>query len=113
LLSFTVSATDADGDTLTLSAATLPNGASFTDNGDGTGYFSWTPNFNQAGSYTVLFSVTDGLLSDDENVVITVNNVEGFRPEWMLYLKDGDRVVPYNTPFVEDGKPKLTKEHID
>ena len=37
--------------------------------------------------------------------VITVNNVEGFRPEWMLYLRDGNRVVPYNTPFIEDGKP--------
>ena len=39
-LSFTVSATDADGDTLTYSASGLPAGASFNP---ATRAFSWTP----------------------------------------------------------------------
>jgi hypothetical protein len=43
-LSFGVSATDTDGPApLTLSAADLPAGATFTDHLNGTGTFSWTP----------------------------------------------------------------------
>ncbi len=74
-LAINVSATDADPtDVLTLSTSTLPTGAGFTDNGDGTGLLTWTPGFDQAGSYDVTFSVTDGTDSDSELVVITVNN---------------------------------------
>ena len=58
LLTFSVSATDADSDGLTYSASGLPTGASFDA---GTKTFSWTPSFDQAGSYaTVTFTVTDG-----------------------------------------------------
>jgi len=42
---------------------------------------------------------------EDADSVVTVNNIEGFRPEWMLYLHDDGKVVPYNSPFVEDGLP--------
>jgi len=61
-LSFAVSATDADGDDVTLSAPILPIGASFTDGGAGvnTGTFSWTPGFNQSGGYGVTFTGNDG-----------------------------------------------------
>ena len=38
--------------------------------------------------------------------VVTVTNVEGNRPEWMLSI-DGGKVVPYNTPFKEDGMPVI------
>ena len=37
--------------------------------------------------------------------VVTVNNVESYRPEWMLYLDENGKVIPYNTPFVKDRKP--------
>ncbi|HOP06244.1 MAG TPA: Ig-like domain-containing protein [candidate division Zixibacteria bacterium] len=74
-LSFTVSASDADGTTPTLSATNLPTGASFTDNGDGTGTFDWTPTFADAGPYSVTFTASDGSLTDDEVVTITVNDV--------------------------------------
>jgi PKD repeat protein len=71
-LSFIVSATDADGDTLTYSASNLPAGASFNTS---TRVFSWTPSDGQAGTYTaVYFEVTDGGLSDSENITITVSN---------------------------------------
>ncbi|HEG43747.1 MAG TPA: hypothetical protein ENH94_06845 [Phycisphaerales bacterium] len=69
-VSFDVTATDADGDTLTLSAADLPQGASFAN-----GTFAWTPADGQAGAYTVTFTATDGAASDSETVTITVNNV--------------------------------------
>ena len=71
-LSFTVSATDLDRDTLTYSASNLPPGASFDP---ATHTFTWTPNYGQAGNYTnVEFTVTDSgtpQLSANENVTIT------------------------------------------
>jgi protocatechuate 3,4-dioxygenase beta subunit len=68
-LTFTVSATDPDGDPLTYSAANLPSGATFDP---AARTFSWTP--NQAGSYSnVRFQVSDGALTDAENITITVN----------------------------------------
>ena len=70
LLTFIISATDADGDPLVYSAANLPGGASFDPS---TRTFSWTPRYDQAGSYpNVHFEVSDGNLTDSENISITV-----------------------------------------
>lgn len=76
-LTFTVSASDADGDTLTLTmdSDTVPAG-SFTDNGDGTGDFSWTP--ADEGSHQATFTVSDGNGgTDSETIVITVASSGG------------------------------------
>ncbi len=73
LLTFNISATDPDGDSLTYSASNLPSGASFNAT---TQTFSWTPSYTQAGNYTgVHFEVTDGNLTASENITITVINV--------------------------------------
>jgi hypothetical protein len=73
LITFTISATDPDGDTLTYSASNLPSGGTFNTS---TRTFSWTPGFTQAGSYpNVRFQVSDGSLIAAENITITVNNV--------------------------------------
>ena len=71
-LSFTLSATDPDGDSLTYSATSLPIGATFNA---ATRTFTWTPGSTQAGNYNASFSVSDGSLSDAETVAITVGNV--------------------------------------
>jgi peptidoglycan hydrolase-like protein with peptidoglycan-binding domain len=72
-LSFTVSATDPDNDTLTYSTSALPAGATFIS---GTRTFSFTPSYLQSGSYPVTFNVSDGSGgTDSEIVTITVNNV--------------------------------------
>lgn len=39
--------------------------------------------------------------------VVTVNNIEGFRPEWMLTVDKEKRVTPYATPFELNGKPVI------
>ena len=39
--------------------------------------------------------------------VVTVNNIEGNRPEWMLSLNEDEKVIPYNTPFEEEGTPVI------
>jgi hypothetical protein len=72
LLSFTITATDADDDELTFSAADLPEGATFDTE---THTFSWTPRYDQADVYSVRFEVTDGDLTDYEDVTITINQL--------------------------------------
>lgn len=73
LLTFTISATDADlpAQLLTYSATNLPSGATFNA---GTRTFSWTPSGTQGGtSYDVTFTVSDGNGgSASEVVTITV-----------------------------------------
>jgi PKD repeat protein len=66
-LTFTVSAIDPDGDTLAYSAQNLPNGALFTDN-----TFTWTPTYEQAGTYQVTFIASDSQDTDSETITITV-----------------------------------------
>src|SRR5690606_12926180 len=76
-IEFIVSASDPDDDDLVLSVKDLPEGASFSDNGDGTGVFSWIPMFNQSGIYKLTFMVADIFnLKDSEEVFISVNNVK-------------------------------------
>ena len=75
LLTFTVTASDPDGDGLTFSASNVPTGASFNPS---TRVFSWTPAFGDAGNYNVTFTVTDDgspAESDSEVVTISVGNV--------------------------------------
>jgi hypothetical protein len=72
-LTFTVSATDPDGDPLTYSASSLPSGATFNP---ATKTFNWTPSYRQAGSYsTVNFAASDTHANDTEIITVTVNNV--------------------------------------
>lgn len=68
-LSFTVTATDIDGDSLIYSSVSLPDGAVFTA---GTATFTWTPDYDQSGNYNAEFSVSDGQLSDNLTVSIAV-----------------------------------------
>jgi hypothetical protein len=75
-----VSATDAES-IPTLTTSTLPTGATFIDNGDGTGTFDWTPDYTQAGTYNVTFYATDDSLAvDSEIVTITVNEAGNQAP---------------------------------
>jgi len=76
LLEFTVTASDVNGGDLTLTIDTL--GAYFTDNGDGTGTFSWTPGDADEGSYTVTFTAEDDTaLTDSETITISVGGGGG------------------------------------
>jgi PKD repeat protein len=72
-----VNATDPDGDALTYSASGLPAGATFDP---ATKQFSWTPDYTQAGDYTVTFTASDGTnsysLSGTKTVSISVADVD-------------------------------------
>jgi len=70
-LSFTITITDAENDTVTLSALNLPGGATLNGN-----VFSWRPGFNQAGEYVVKFTATDHVGAKSEKYAqLTVLNV--------------------------------------
>ena len=93
LLSFIVSASDADNDTLNYSAISLPAGSNFDEL---TQTFIWTPSFSSSGTYNVNFSVSDGTDIDSETINIFV--IESFDD-------DGDTVLDVNDtdpldPFV-------------
>ncbi|MCP5092574.1 MAG: DUF5011 domain-containing protein, partial [Gammaproteobacteria bacterium] len=93
LLTLNLSASDPNaGNSVTFSANNLPAGATFEDNLDGTAVFTWTPNFNQAGSYTPRFTVRDDgspVEQDRETITITVNDVN--RPPVLTVI--GPRTV--------------------
>ena len=70
---------DPDGDVLSLAATSKPLGATFTDNGDGTGRFVWQPGYvgpySADGSpFIVGFWAGDGNLSVEESIELTVVN---------------------------------------
>jgi len=76
LLTFTVTATDPDGDSLTFAVSNLPSGATFDPTIQ---QFTWTPAYDQVGVYpNVLFTVTDDgnpPLTDSDTITITVGDV--------------------------------------
>ena len=79
-ISFTVTANDPDATTPSLSADLndLPTGAIFTDQRNGTGIFSWTPQTGDAAAspYAVIFTAVDAAnpqLTSSETILITVN----------------------------------------
>lgn len=73
LLSFTISATDPDGDRVTYSATGLPSGSNLDAS---TGRFTWTPESGTADKYTVKFIATANGQTDSETVTITVKAAE-------------------------------------
>jgi len=75
-LALTITATDADGEIPSLSADPLPANAVFVDNADGTGSFTFNPDFTQFGTYNIVFKALDAALEVDSIVVqISVTEV--------------------------------------
>jgi hypothetical protein len=70
-LAFVATAMDADGDPLTFSLSGAPAGAAIDP---ATGAFTWTPVDGPA-TATFRVVVSDGTLTDDEEITVTVHNV--------------------------------------
>ena len=77
-VSFIVEASDPNGTIPALTATGLPTGATFADQGDGTGIFDWTPTTGQAGVYEITYVASDGQLEASRKALITVT---GFNPD--------------------------------
>jgi PKD repeat protein len=107
LLQFTINGSDIDGDALTFLASGLPAGATFNATSR---TFSWIPNFTQAGTYNVNFSVSDGSLSDSELVTITVNDaVDTGAPKYSNLI--ANPASPAN--YAEDASYEFNATWID
>jgi outer membrane protein assembly factor BamB/methionine-rich copper-binding protein CopC len=89
-LTFTVVGHDSVGDNLTYSVTGLPDGATFNS---ATGAFSWTPTFNQAGTYHITFTVSDGSLTASETITITVNDVDNVAPTVVTVDPANNKVI--------------------
>ncbi|MCD6250682.1 MAG: T9SS type A sorting domain-containing protein [candidate division Zixibacteria bacterium] len=82
LISFTVTATNISGTQISINATSLPSNASFGTGGSVVGVspvsgtFSWTPDFNQKGSFSIRFTATDSECSIDRYEAITVNELQ-------------------------------------
>lgn len=70
-LTVSVMATDADGDPIYLFHSMLPANAAFFDSGNGNGYFTFAPNYSQAGDY--LFTAHASDLDDTTSESFTVH----------------------------------------
>jgi hypothetical protein len=95
LLTFKIEATDDDGDLLLYSSSVLPPNASFNTT---TQMFSWTPSFNQAGSYAIVFFVTDGVNTAQRTVLISVTE-SNQRPVFQTVI--GNVTINVDVPAVE------------
>lgn len=73
-------------DRIILSVDSPPTNSTFRDNGDGTGSFTFRPDFTQSGQHTITFRATDGDLTDSRAILITVTNVS--RAPTILPLQD-------------------------
>ena len=71
-LEFVINAVNGNPDVVWFSATDLPNNALFDIDSR---TFTWTPGYDQAGVYTVMFYASDGTLTDHNVVTITVNEV--------------------------------------
>ncbi len=104
---------------LTFSISNLPDGATLEGN-----KLTWTPNFEQAGKYTLNVKVTDsGIdgtpLSDEGQLVITVKNVN--RPPKFADLSDvtavAGQAISFNVNATDEdkedeGKLKITASNL-
>ena len=77
-LTVNLTATDADGNAIGLSATGLPAFATFTDNGNGTGTIQFNPAIGTTGSFNISVTATDNgnpILSDTESFTLSVGDV--------------------------------------
>ena len=109
-LSFSVSASDPDGEALTkLYPAGRPSGATFSANAANTaGTFSWTPLAGQAGTYNVQF-IAENALVGSAQTAITIAPGSPIGAPFMFMDTDGDgvfseadRLKPNGTPTTVD-----------
>jgi hypothetical protein len=77
-LAFSVVATDADGDQVTLSASGLPSNSTFGPTnpvigvGTVTGNFSFTPDYHQEGNFSAVFTASDGKTGGTKQLTVTI-----------------------------------------
>nr|MDJ0784559.1 tandem-95 repeat protein [Desulfosarcinaceae bacterium] len=95
--SYTVTTSDVDGDTPSLTATTLPVWLTLTDNGDGTATLTGMPTSAEVGDHSVVIEASDGSLSATQSFTIAVANTNDAPTVATVELgsinEDGDRLI--------------------
>lgn len=94
-LTFELSATDPDGDSLTYEATSLPPGASFDPPSR---QAEWRPDSTQSGAHTATFRVTDGKDGGEDTLTVTISvgvpqGPPTFDPEGPKEVFEGEELV--------------------
>lgn len=76
-LAFAVSTSGGNGSAITVSATGLPTGATLVS-----GNFSWTPACTVSGDFDIIFTATDGSLSQSETIKVSVAAKSCGAPVW-------------------------------
>jgi hypothetical protein len=97
---YDVHATDPDGDALTFSLTTFPEGMTINAN---TGVITWTPTLGQLGDHNVALDVNDGSGGTD-NQSYTITVVESVAQQIIVTIKgpSSDGIFAYSYNFVND-----------
>jgi uncharacterized protein (TIGR03437 family) len=108
-ISFAVSASDPDtGQTLTIASVNpLMPGATLTIGTPASSQFTWTPNFSQAGVYTIAFKVTDNgspQLSDMKEMKVAVNDLRLLVGPGAQKINEGEALLFNVSALSPDGK---------
>jgi RHS repeat-associated protein len=74
VLDVAISASDPDGDVVTITSDALPAFAQLTDHGNRTATLHITPGYADAGAYPVTLSASDGTLSSSQGFILTVTD---------------------------------------
>ena len=73
--SYAITTDDVDvGDTLAITASTLPSWLTLADNGDGTASLTGTPTNADVGDHSVVLEVSDGTETVSQSFTVTVTN---------------------------------------
>ena len=108
--SYTITASDVDGDALTYSAPTTPGWLSFATD---THILSGTPTNDNVGDHSVVLRVTDGTENVDQSFTVTVSNTNDTPvlvsiTDPSSVLEDGDNIVVAVSPTDIDAGASLT-----
>ena len=71
----TVAASDADGDTITYSVSGTDSGSVIINSSSGVLTFNSAPNYESKTSYSIVASANDGVNETNQNITITINNI--------------------------------------
>ena len=111
-LTFFVKAIDQDGDSVTIRAESLPEGALFNEQN---GQFVWTPTFEQAGHYQAVFTARDARGKQASKTVnITVLNrnrqpeIESFQPADTVFTVDYGQQIYFRVKAVDPDGDSLS-----
>ncbi|NLF32487.1 MAG: tandem-95 repeat protein, partial [Planctomycetes bacterium] len=100
---YNITASDADGDGITLTGLTVPAWLTFTDNGDGTATLTGTPTNNEVGDHAVSLQASDGTALGTQSFTITVANTNDEPTvETPLVDQNATEDVPFSYQFAAD-----------